>query len=223
MANSTGTRETLAPVPPRESRLGWLDALRAVAALVVVYEHALNPLYPELRAVTGPWFDAGIYGVMVFFLVSGYVIPASLERRGSVAGFWVEPVLPALPAVGGGRGGGPAAGRLRRRPDARLAHRPVGISGARTSDHAAGPAQRAERAQRALDPLVRDGLLPPGHRPVRGRGAPAQRGGRLRVRGRGRAAGRGAAVGAAVARGRGDARHRARRDRAGGVRAGGGC
>ncbi|MEV4836008.1 acyltransferase [Nonomuraea sp. NPDC049486] len=88
MANSTGTRETLAPVPPRESRLGWLDALRAVAALVVVYEHALNPLYPELRAVTGPWFDAGIYGVMVFFLVSGYVIPASLERRGSVAGFW---------------------------------------------------------------------------------------------------------------------------------------
>lgn len=89
MANSTGTRQPLAPAPARGSRLGWLDALRAVAALVVVYEHALNPLFPELRSVTGPWFDAGMYGVMVFFLVSGYVIPASLERRGSVAGFWI--------------------------------------------------------------------------------------------------------------------------------------
>src|SRR5690606_10807819 len=89
MATPAGTRQPLAPAPARGSRLGWLDALRAVAALVVVYEHALNPLFPELRSVTGPWFDAGMYGVMVFFLVSGYVIPASLERRGSVAGFWI--------------------------------------------------------------------------------------------------------------------------------------
>ncbi|WP_336214579.1 acyltransferase family protein [Nonomuraea sp. LPB2021202275-12-8] len=78
-----------APPRARGARLGWLDALRGVAALVVVYEHALNPLYPELREVTGPWFDAGMYGVMVFFLVSGYVIPASLERRGSVPEFWI--------------------------------------------------------------------------------------------------------------------------------------
>ena len=26
----------------------------------------------------------------VFFLVSGYIIPASLERKGSVRGFWVS-------------------------------------------------------------------------------------------------------------------------------------
>lgn len=89
MPSSTATRETAAPAGPPARRLGWLDALRGLAALVVVYEHALDPLYPELRGVTSPWFDAGIYGVMVFFLVSGYVIPASLERRGSVAGFWI--------------------------------------------------------------------------------------------------------------------------------------
>ncbi|MEU4571481.1 acyltransferase family protein [Nonomuraea sp. ATR24] len=86
MTNTEISPSTAAPVRPR---LGWLDALRGLAALVVVYEHALNPLYPELRGVTGPWFDAGWYGVIVFFLVSGYVIPASLERRGSVAGFWI--------------------------------------------------------------------------------------------------------------------------------------
>ncbi|WP_049577902.1 acyltransferase family protein [Nonomuraea sp. SBT364] len=86
MANTEISPATV--IHPRP-RLGWLDALRGVAALVVVYEHALNPLYPELRGVTGPWFAAGWYGVIVFFLVSGYVIPASLERRGSVAGFWI--------------------------------------------------------------------------------------------------------------------------------------
>jgi peptidoglycan/LPS O-acetylase OafA/YrhL len=80
-----------------QSRLGWLDALRGIAALVVVYEHTLDPLYPELRGVTGPWFDAGMYGVMVFFLVSGYVIPASLERRGSVSGFWIGRVFRLYP------------------------------------------------------------------------------------------------------------------------------
>ncbi len=82
------TSRVISDARPR-SRLGWLDGLRGLAALVVVYEHALDPLYPELRGVTGPWFDAGMYGVMVFFLVSGYVIPASLERRGSVSGFWI--------------------------------------------------------------------------------------------------------------------------------------
>jgi peptidoglycan/LPS O-acetylase OafA/YrhL len=36
------------------------------------------------------WFDPGQYGVFVSFLVSGYIVPASLERRGSVRGFWVS-------------------------------------------------------------------------------------------------------------------------------------
>jgi peptidoglycan/LPS O-acetylase OafA/YrhL len=36
------------------------------------------------------WLDLGEYGVFVFFLVSGYIIPASLERRGSVRGFWTS-------------------------------------------------------------------------------------------------------------------------------------
>ncbi|GAA2213876.1 hypothetical protein GCM10009850_093390 [Nonomuraea monospora] len=76
------------PLPPAR-RQTWLDALRGVAVLAVLFEHLLDPLFPEIRSAVSPWFDFGQYGVMVFFLVSGYVVPASLERRGDVTGFWI--------------------------------------------------------------------------------------------------------------------------------------
>ncbi|GAA1562126.1 hypothetical protein GCM10009678_51290 [Actinomadura kijaniata] len=79
---------TEAPAAARARRLDWLDGLRGVAALVVVFEHSLNMLFGEIRHSVSPWFDFGRYGVFVFFLVSGYIIPASLERRRNVAEFW---------------------------------------------------------------------------------------------------------------------------------------
>lgn len=78
-------------------RLAWLDALRGIAALLVVYEHALKPLMPEAGALTGPWFATGWFGVVVFFLVSGYIVPASLERRGDVRAFWIGRVFRLYP------------------------------------------------------------------------------------------------------------------------------
>ncbi|WP_067486340.1 acyltransferase family protein [Actinomadura hibisca] len=77
------------PTVPRPRRLDWLDGLRGLAALVVVFEHTLNVLFPEIRHSASPWFDFGRYGVFVFFLVSGYIVPLSLERRGNVREFWV--------------------------------------------------------------------------------------------------------------------------------------
>ncbi|MFC6080682.1 acyltransferase family protein [Sphaerisporangium aureirubrum] len=74
------------PPSPSGQRLAWLDALRGVAALAVVLEHMLYRFVPVLRPY---WMNLGIYGVMVFFLVSGYIIPASLENRGDVRAFWV--------------------------------------------------------------------------------------------------------------------------------------
>jgi peptidoglycan/LPS O-acetylase OafA/YrhL len=76
--------------PHTRRRLAWLDALRGLAALVVVFEHALKPLWPEVRLPIKAVFDPGWYGVLVFFLVSGYIVPASLERRGSVRAFWIS-------------------------------------------------------------------------------------------------------------------------------------
>jgi peptidoglycan/LPS O-acetylase OafA/YrhL len=71
-------------------RLHWLDALRGIAVLAVVVEHLTYLVFLDVRrAVIVPWFDSGKYGVMVFFLVSGYIIPASLERHGNIGRFWV--------------------------------------------------------------------------------------------------------------------------------------
>ena len=67
----------------------WLDALRGIAVLGVVVEHLTYLVFGSVRAyVITPWFDVGKFGVMVFFLVSGYIIPASLERRGDLRRFW---------------------------------------------------------------------------------------------------------------------------------------
>ncbi|MEV0143573.1 MULTISPECIES: acyltransferase [unclassified Nonomuraea] len=71
----------------REHRLAWLDALRGVGAMAVVAEHMLPWFLPSLRPY---WFSLGVYGILVFFLVSGYIIPASLERHGDLRRFWVS-------------------------------------------------------------------------------------------------------------------------------------
>ncbi len=76
------------------ARLAWLDALRGVGALAVVAEHMLPWLLPQLRPY---WFNLGMYGVLVFFLVSGYIIPASLEHRGDVQAFWISRIFRLYP------------------------------------------------------------------------------------------------------------------------------
>ncbi len=86
---STIPRPPVAATPHRASRLGWLDALRGIAALVVAFAHSSSSFQPELQRELMPTFNIGRFGIMVFFLVSGYIIPASLERRGDVRAFWI--------------------------------------------------------------------------------------------------------------------------------------
>jgi peptidoglycan/LPS O-acetylase OafA/YrhL len=74
----------------REGRLAWLDALRGFAALCVVFDHGSTLLILPARSFLYQWLNLGQYGVFVFFLVSGYIVPASLERKGSVRGFWIS-------------------------------------------------------------------------------------------------------------------------------------
>lgn len=71
-------------------RLAWLDALRGFAALCVVFDHGSTLLLLPVRSYLYQWLNLGQYGVFVFFLVSGYIVPASLERKGSVRGFWIS-------------------------------------------------------------------------------------------------------------------------------------
>jgi len=83
--------------PAAGKRLAWLDALRGIAALCVVFDHLTYSVLQPVRHSVYHWFDPGQYGVFVFFLVSGYIVPASLERKGSVRGFWVSRVFRLYP------------------------------------------------------------------------------------------------------------------------------
>ncbi|MFC4503643.1 MULTISPECIES: acyltransferase family protein [Streptomyces] len=79
------------------SRLGWLDALRGIAALVVVFDHSSYTFTADFRRELMPQFNTSRFGIMVFFLVSGYIIPASLERRGCVRTFWIGRIFRVYP------------------------------------------------------------------------------------------------------------------------------
>jgi len=81
------------------TRLGWLDALRGWAALAVALHHVAYIYLPDLRHLMDGWVDPGRYGVLVFFLVSGYIVPASLERRGSVRAFWIGRLFRIYPLL----------------------------------------------------------------------------------------------------------------------------
>lgn len=68
----------------------------------MVFDHSSYAFMPQFRRELMPEFNTSRYGVMLFFLVSGYIIPASLERRGSVRAFWIGRVFrihPLLAAV----------------------------------------------------------------------------------------------------------------------------
>lgn len=77
--------------------MAWLDGLRAVAVLLVVYAHFTHYAFRDVRAATTDWINPGPAGVMIFFLVSGYIIPASLERHGDLRRFWVSRLFRLMP------------------------------------------------------------------------------------------------------------------------------
>ncbi|MGX1805418.1 acyltransferase family protein [Nocardia sp. NPDC055321] len=82
----------VAPVEPvargRAGRFEFLDALRGLAALAVVVQHCSERLWPEYFRFSQAYFGLGEFGVFVFFIVSGFIIPASLERGRSLGAFW---------------------------------------------------------------------------------------------------------------------------------------
>jgi len=84
----------------RTRRLAWLDALRGLAALCVVYAHFGTRVLPSVHKAVYQAFDPGLYGVLVFFMISGYIVPASLERRGSVRTFWLSRLFRLFPLFG---------------------------------------------------------------------------------------------------------------------------
>lgn len=89
------------------ARFREIDTLRAIAALLVVWLHVAQTygrLAPSLRSSwmyeTLRWLDVGRVGVVVFFLISGFVVPSSIRaaRAGEARRFLVKRAFRLFPA-----------------------------------------------------------------------------------------------------------------------------
>lgn len=96
-------------IAPGAPRLRYVDSLRGVAALLVVWLHVAQGYHGLGGAVPigGQWlyrvaqdFDVGRVGVVVFFLISGFVVPSSLrpERAAPIGDFLIRRVFRIFPA-----------------------------------------------------------------------------------------------------------------------------
>ena len=72
-------------------RLEFIDAIRGIAALLVVLHHFLLSYAHQFIVVDKMYlFNPGHIGVTAFFMVSGYIIPFSVSRGKSVREFLVN-------------------------------------------------------------------------------------------------------------------------------------
>ncbi|WP_166454907.1 acyltransferase family protein [Duganella aquatilis] len=80
------------------NRLQFLDALRGIAVLLVIFAHAAHSRFPIVQVIDANYFQTGQAGVSLFFLISGYIIPKSLNASPSLKVFWVHRFFRLYPA-----------------------------------------------------------------------------------------------------------------------------
>ncbi|TDY30268.1 acyltransferase [Janthinobacterium sp. 75] len=79
-------------------RLFYLDAIRGIAALMVVFSH-YNERTPVHKFWLFEFFTPGQFGVVVFFILSGFVIPYSFEHsKGNSRSFLISRFFRLYPA-----------------------------------------------------------------------------------------------------------------------------
>jgi peptidoglycan/LPS O-acetylase OafA/YrhL len=83
---------------PGAERLGFLDVARGCAALIVLLVHGLNASAPGYPQWAHAAFTVGFAGVVLLMMVSGFVLPFSLERGGPNASFWLRRFFRLYPA-----------------------------------------------------------------------------------------------------------------------------
>jgi peptidoglycan/LPS O-acetylase OafA/YrhL len=89
-------------------RLEHVDALRGIAAMLVVFQHvataiARHPQAPQwwidlIGVINKDYFSPGRTGVVAFFLISGYVIPFSLKGSAPLRTFAISRFFRLYPA-----------------------------------------------------------------------------------------------------------------------------
>lgn len=88
-----------------KGRIKYLDGLRGIAALVVVLQHTLETIFIATPLETRQEyliffnsFNAGRFGVALFFLISGFVVPFSIKRPRPIYHFTMSRFLRLYPA-----------------------------------------------------------------------------------------------------------------------------
>jgi peptidoglycan/LPS O-acetylase OafA/YrhL len=89
-------------------RFEYLDVLRGCAALAVLTQHILgyvyhtysaaHPLHLYIKFLIAESIDWGLFGVILFFLISGFIIPNSLKQGTSLGKFFISRVFRIYPA-----------------------------------------------------------------------------------------------------------------------------
>lgn len=85
---------------PTSNRLEGLDQLRGIAILCVLLSHFSIAINNNLIEIQNRTINVGTIGVLIFFCVSGYVIPWSMRTKEgitSVHGFWVRRIFRLYP------------------------------------------------------------------------------------------------------------------------------
>lgn len=86
--------------PASHNRYAFLDVCRALAAIAVMLQHAgeaAGLFGLKTTDFSHSVFSFGQMGVVLFFLISGYIIPKSLESAGNMKRFWVRRIFRIYP------------------------------------------------------------------------------------------------------------------------------
>ncbi|MEA2552578.1 MAG: hypothetical protein QOJ65_754 [Fimbriimonadaceae bacterium] len=83
-------------------RVEFIDAVRGIAALLVMLEHYSEYWFAPFTVEAAKYVNLGRLGVISFFLVSGFVIPMSIERKDDLRAFWISRVCRLYPAYWAG-------------------------------------------------------------------------------------------------------------------------